>query len=242
MEEAVELYDYLPILFRTPEEHEYINFLCTSFETNYREDKFQFAFLAYHMLTMSLIYFKIWQIKCVRPKDFEKSLIGFNKDIEKAFLCATSPFIFRKVPERSILRLLKLVGCDNSKVGRYAKLVDDRNDMAHPNGHIYLKTKDMLESKIRNVLKVVDEIQSHSKIIVESCYRDFLCQSSDTEEPEYADDSDQIREILIHQNYMSNKDIAFCCNFDLSELDVSSRSDRVNNLHNSLLRDYGPEE
>ena len=241
MEEAVELYDYLPVWFRTPEEREYINFLCTSFETNYREDKFQFAFLAYHMLTMSLVYFKIWQIKSVRPKDFEKSLIGFNKDIEKAFLCATSPFIFSKVPERSILRLLKLVGCDNSKVGKYAKLVDDRNAMAHPNGHISLKTKDILESKIRNVLKVVDEIQSHSKIIVESCYQDFLCQSSDTEEPEYEDDSDQIREILIHSNYMSNKDIAFCCDFDLSKLDISSRSDRVNSLHNSLLKDYGPE-
>ena len=114
--------------------------------------------------------------------------------------------------------------------------------MAHSNGHIYLKTRDMLEDKIRDVLKVVDDIQSHSKLVVKSCYQDFLCQSSDIEESEYIDDSDQIREILIHQNYMSNKDIAFCCDFDLSKMDISSKSNRVDRLHNALLKDYGSEK
>ena len=240
MEEAFDIYDYLPVLF-SPGRHEYIDFLWTSFETNYREDKFQFAYLAYHMLTMNLVYCKIWQIKRAWSEEFEKSLIGSDKAFEKSLLDASSPFDFSVVSESRILRLLKLVGCDNSKVGRYTKLVRDRNDMAHSNGHIYLKTRDMLEDKVRNVLKVVDDIQNHSKLVVKSCYRDFLCQSSDPEEREYTTDSDQIREILIHSNYMSNKDIAFCCDFDLSKLDISSRSDRVNSLHNSLLKDYGPE-
>ena len=242
MEEAVELYDYLPVLFRSPEEHEYINFLCTSFEINYREDKFQFAYLAYHMLTMSLVYCKIWQIKRAWPEDFEKSLIGSDKKFEKDLLDASSPFDFSVVPESKILRLLRLVGCDNSKVGTYVKLVRDRNDMAHSKGHIYLKTRDMLEDKIRDVLKAVDDIQNHSQLVVKSCYQDFLCQSSDIEESEYIDDSDQIREVLIHQNYMSKKDIAFCRDFDLSKMYIPSRSNRVDRLHNSLLKDYGPEE
>jgi hypothetical protein len=30
------------------------------------------------------------------------------------------------VNERSILRFLKLIACDNAKIGTYAKLVDDR--------------------------------------------------------------------------------------------------------------------
>ena len=242
MEEAFELSDYLPGLFKNPGERKYIDFRWDSFKTNYKEDKFQFALLAYHMLTMSLVYFKIWQVKCAWQQDFEKSLIGFGKNIEKDLIDATSPFTFSRVQERSVLRLLKLVGCDNSKIGKYAELVDDRNKVTHSNGNIYVNTKDMLESKISNVLKVVYDIQIHSKPVVESCYRDFLCQNSDIEEPEYEDDSDQIREVLIHPNYMSDKDIAFCCDFDLSKLDVSKRSDRVNNLHNSLLRDYGPEE
>ncbi len=30
-----------------------------------------------------------------------------------------------------------LIACDNGKIGTYAKLVDDRNESAHPNGEKY---------------------------------------------------------------------------------------------------------
>jgi hypothetical protein len=68
-------------------------------------------------------------------------LIGFGKDIEKSLLEATSPFVFSTVNARNILRLLKLIACDNGKIGTYAKLVDDRNDSAHPNGNIFFSTQ-----------------------------------------------------------------------------------------------------
>ncbi|PIW39360.1 MAG: hypothetical protein COW23_01775, partial [Hydrogenophilales bacterium CG15_BIG_FIL_POST_REV_8_21_14_020_62_31] len=68
-------------------------------------------------------------------------LIGFGKDIEKSLLEATSPFVFSTVNERSILRFLKLIACDNGKIGTDAKLVDDRNESAHPNGNIFYSTE-----------------------------------------------------------------------------------------------------
>ncbi len=83
MEEASELGNYLPLSFKSPKEQQYIEFLWDAFETNYTHGKYQFAFLAYHMLTMSLVYFNIWQIKQTEPKDFAMGLIGFGKDIEK---------------------------------------------------------------------------------------------------------------------------------------------------------------
>ena len=126
MEEAAELADYLPLSFKTESEQEYIQFLWEAFESNYENKKYQFAFLAYHMLTMSFVYFNIWQIKQNEPKDFAKGLIGFGKDIENDLLGASSPFVFSAVNERSILRLLKLIECDNGKIGSYAKLVDNR--------------------------------------------------------------------------------------------------------------------
>lgn len=141
MDEAVELGNYLPLSFKTPKEQEYIAFLWDAFESNYKNNKYQFAFLAYHMLTMSFVYFNIWQIKQNELKDFEKGLIGFARD-EMSLLTASSPFAFSVVPERSILRLLKLIGCDNAKIGTYAKLVDDRNDTAHSNGNIFFSTQD----------------------------------------------------------------------------------------------------
>jgi hypothetical protein len=70
MGEATELGYYLPLSFKSPKEQEYIEFLWDAFETNYTHSKYQFAFLAYHMLTMSFVYFNIWQIKQTEPKDF----------------------------------------------------------------------------------------------------------------------------------------------------------------------------
>ena len=72
------------------------------------------------MLTMSFVYFNIWQIKQTQPDDFAKAIIGFGKDAEKNLLEAPSPFTFSAVNERTILRLLKLIACDNDKIGLQA--------------------------------------------------------------------------------------------------------------------------
>lgn len=238
MEEATELADYLPISFKTPKEQEYIEFLWDAFETNHSHGKYQFAFLAYHMLTMSFVYFNIWQIKQTEPDDFKKGLIGFAKN-EKALLEATSPFSFSIVPERTMLRFLKLIACDNGKIGTYAKLVDDRNDSAHPNGNIFYSEPSALDLKIREILRVVNEIQTHSKPVIEHCYREFLLQSHDPDEREYADDTDQIREVLIHENYLSQKDIDICLAFDLASLAQQPEINGIRALHKMLQSEYG---
>ena len=150
----------------------------------------------------------IWQIKQTLPTDFEKGLIGFGKDIEKKLLVATSPFVFSTVNERRILRFLKFIACDNAKIGTYTKLVDDRNETAHPNGNIFFSTEAALDTKIREVLRVVNEIQTLSSPVIEQSYREFLLQNHDSEEREYPDSADQIREVLIHGNYLSQKDIS----------------------------------
>lgn len=238
MDEAAELGNYLPLSFKTPSEREYIAFLWDTFETNYTYGKYQFAFLAYHMLTMSFVYFNIWQIRQARPEDFEKGLIGFARD-EKNLLTATSPFAFSIVNERTMLRFLKLIACDNAKIGTYAKLVDDRNETAHPNGNIFFSTQAALDAKIGEILRIVDEIQTHSKCVIEQAYRDFLLQNYDPEEREYPDAADQIREVLIHKNYLSQKDIEICLGFDLTELTDRQEIDSIRALHEALQSEYG---
>jgi len=239
MDEALELTHYLPLSFKTRSEQDYIVFLWDAFETNYIYGKYQFAFLAYHMLTMSFVYFNIWQIRQAQLDDFEKGLIGFGKDIEKNLLEATSPFIFSAVNERSILRLLKLIACDNCKIGTYAKLVDDRNETVHPNGNIFFSTQAALDAKIIETLRVVDEIQTHSRPVIEHGYRDFLLQNHDSEEREYPAATDQIREVLIHENYLSQKDIDICLGFDLSDIADRPEIDSIQTLHGVLKSEYG---
>jgi hypothetical protein len=242
MDEATELGNHLPLSFKSPKEHEYIAFLWDAFETNYTHDKYQFAFLAYHMLAMSFVYFNIWQIKQTEAGDFEKGLIGFSKDVEKNLLAATSPFVFSTVNERTILRFLKLIACDNSMIGTYAKLVDDRNDTAHANGNIFFSTQAALDAKITEILRVVDEIQTHSKPVIEHCYREFLLNNNDPEGREYPEAIDQIREVLIHYNYLSRRDIDICLAFNITSLSDHPKHDYMRELHMALMAEYGSSE
>jgi hypothetical protein len=190
------------------------------------------------MLTMSFVYVNIWQIKQAEPKDFAMGLIGFGRDVEKSLLEATSPFVFSAVNERTILRFLKLIACDNSKIGTYAKMVDDRNETAHPNGNIFFSTEAALVAKITEILHVVDEIQTHSRPVIEHCYRDFLLQNHDPDEREYPDATDQIREVLIHGNYLSQKDVDICVGFDLEALAHNPGIASIHELHDALVANY----
>jgi len=241
MDEAIDLANYLPLSFKTQKEQEYIQFLWDAFETNYTHEKYQFAFLAYHMLTMSFVYFNIWQIRQARAEDFGKGLIGFGKDVEKSMLDAASPFVFSAVNERTILRLLKLIACDNSKIGSYVKLVDDRNETAHPNGNIFFSTKAALDIKIREILRIVGEIQAHSKSVIEQVYRDFLLENHAPDEREYPDASDQIREVLIHNNYMAQKDIDICLECAIEDFAMQPGYVDIQALHAALAAGYSVE-
>ena len=137
IDDALPILEYLPVSFQRQEDSDYIQFLWQAFETNYQNEKFQFAVLAGHMLYMSFVYFSVWQIKEAKPELFRNSLIGFSKNDEKSLLDASSPFAFWTINESRIFRFLKLIGCDNNHVGQYAKLVKDRNDIAHSNGNIF---------------------------------------------------------------------------------------------------------
>jgi len=238
MEQAAELASYLPLSFKTPKEQEYIEFLWDAFETNYTHGKYQFAFLAYHMLTMSFVYFNIWQIKQTEPGDFQKSMVGFNKDLEKELLDATSPFTFWRVNESSVMRFLKLIGCDNGKVASYAALVKERNDTAHTNGNIFFSTQAALDTKITEILRVVDEIQTHSAPTIQRCYSRFLAESNNPDDREYPDGADQIREILIHGNYLSQKDIEICAACDISEHETNHNFPGIEALHQTIRATY----
>jgi hypothetical protein len=239
LDDVAALGDYLPLSFKTRSEQDYVSFLWDTFEANYANEKYQFAFLAYHMLAMSFIYFNIWQIRQGRSDDFNKGVIGFGKETEKNLREATSPFSFSTVNERSILRLLKLIACDDDKIGTYAKLVDDRNDVAHSNGNIFFSTRAALDVKIAEILRVVGEIQSHSEPVIENCYREFLLKTHDPDVREYGDETDQIREILIHGNYLSQKDIEVCIGFDLDALPPHEAMADIQRLHECLRSDYG---
>ena len=85
---------------------------------------------------------------------------------------------------------------------------------------------------------MADEIQTHSRPVIEHCYLEFLLQSPDPEVREYDDDADQIREVLIHWNYLSQKDIEICLGADLSSLSTHAQAKEIEELHGALVKMY----
>ncbi len=239
MDEALDLADYLPVSFKTPSEEEYVYFLWTAFENNYDSENYQFAFLAYHMLMMSFVYFNIWQIREINSEEFKKGLGEITGNTDNPLLEGASPFTFSVVRESAILQLFRLIGCNDTQIGNYRQLVQDRNDAAHANGNIFFKTQPEVDAKINRVLQAAEEIQTYFRPIIGRCYEEFLLQSRDPELREYLDDEEQIREVLIRGNYMSRKDIEVCINFDISALGDDNR-DTIEALHNTLFNAYGP--
>jgi hypothetical protein len=241
MEEAQRIFDYLPISYSNPTEKEYIDFLWDSFLTNYNAGKYPFAFLAYHMLFMSFVYFEIWQIKNNCCGDFQKAMVGFSKDTEKELLEANTPFSLWQINESVVFRFLKLIGMDNSDIGRFTKIVKDRNDTAHSNGNIFYKNKETIDAKIIEMLSCVETIQEKSAPIIEKAYESFLKEGSIPEDRECFEDEDQIREILVHKNYLSHEDIRIAQKWDISGLSTDTQFANIQSLSETLKRVYAEE-
>ncbi|MDQ3713816.1 MAG: hypothetical protein M3388_16570 [Acidobacteriota bacterium] len=230
MEEAYQILDYLPLSFKTPSEEEYIRFLWDSFEVNYNAEKYPFAFIAFNMLYMSFLYFEVWQIKVNRRKDFEMAMVGFNSERENTLLKSTSPFTFGELPESSFFRFLKILNCENDRIGNFAEIIDHRNNAAHSNGNIFFNSQIAIDEKISEVVRHVQAIQTLSKPIIETCFIDFLKSSWNADEREYFDDEEQIREALVHKNYLSQKDINSMRRFRISSLEAEENFEEIKSL------------
>ena len=233
-DDAYEIGSYLPVSFNTPSEQEYITFLWEAFAVNYANGKHQFAFLACHMLMMSFVYSKLWQIKKVFYDDFRKSTIALDQNSENYINTINSPFGFSKAPERTAMRFLRLIGCDYSKIGNYQKLVDERNDAAHANGTLPFNGQSALDRKVVQIIRIMDEIQSHSVPLIEESYKKFLVESASIGKL-YADERKaRIAEVLVRPNYLSTKDLEICTHFDITELGSRRGSSYIRALHRSL--------
>jgi hypothetical protein len=239
MEEAFELVNYLPVAYKTRSEGAYIEFLWDSFESNYTAGKYEFSSLAFHLLYMSFVSFAIWQIRLVRELDFKKALIGFQLESENSLLGVDTPFKFyEKLKESQIFRFLKLIGCENDQVGEFAKFVKRRNKIAHPSGTVFFNDQVSIDAEITEMMREVVNIQRHMRPIILEVYGKFLVESSDIEEREYADPKLEIEVSLIHQNYISQKDIEICLDYDLEPLRTNANFPAIEALHQSLRETY----
>jgi hypothetical protein len=219
MDSALEIHDYLPLAYPSASEGGYIRFVWEAFESNYEAGKYQFAMLAFHMLYMSYVYFSVWRIKQAKPEAFTHAVLFQQK--EKELLTASSPFTFSEVNERSIFKFLRLAGCENQHIGKFQRLVDQRNEIAHPNGNIFFSDQATADQRIEEVMQQIRGIQTHMPSVLHACLLQFLHDSANPDEREIADSEVHVEINFLHKHYLSRKDIEACLACDLSEFDDS---------------------
>ena len=240
MDDAQPILEYLPASYKNRSEGDYITFLWEAFETNYQSGKYQFAVLACHMLYMSFVYFSVWQIKHAHAEEYKQASIFLagRKLSEDDLMGLTSPFSLSKIEERTIFRMLRLAGCGHDEIKPFTKLVDERNEIAHPNGNIFFSDQKSADAKIAEVLTQMDAIQTHMRPVIHDCLRRFLLESWNPDKREYHEPTDQIREVLIHANYFSQKDIEAALLFDINTLRTHEQFDVIMLLFDNFVVEY----
>lgn len=239
MDDAFELADFLPVSYKSRAEEEYIGFLWSAFQDNYKSGKYEFSSLAFHLLYMSFVSFTIWKIRLGREQDFRNALIGFQKEAENRLLVADTPFKFyEKLKESQIFRFLKLVGCENEQIGEFSRFVKRRNKIAHPSGTVFFNDQRAIDDEITQMMREMANIQKHMRTIVLEVYDRFLVESSDIEIREYADDNQEIEVNLIHRNYISKLDLDNCLAYDIADLAGHEQYANIQQLHEALIAEY----
>lgn len=88
----------------------------------------------------------------------------------------------------------------------------------------------------------MEAIQNHMQPVIHDCLKRFLLESWNPESREYEDPYDQVREVLIHANYFSQKDIKACINFDIKILSSSEHFKDIMTLFEIFTTTYSPNE
>jgi hypothetical protein len=219
MDEALELGTYLPQSFANASEQAYLDFLWSAFQTNYEAERYEFASLAFHLLYMSFVSFSIWQIRLARPDQFAMAMVGFRSNEEGNLVDCESPFKFYdRLKESQIFRFLKLIGCTNQQVGEFSKFVKRRNKIAHPTGTVFFNDQAAIDGEIAEMMKEVRNIEAHMRPVILELYKAFLDERPDEEAWPNSLPGDEVLVNLVHVNYMSAADLAFCCSFDIESL------------------------
>lgn len=74
--------------------------------------------------------------------------------------------------------------------------------------------------------------------VIRDCLRCFLLDSWNEDEREYNGAIDQIREVLIHPNYFSQKDIESCLAFDIDGLSEHEHFKAIKELFGVFVKAY----
>ena len=239
--------EYLPIEFSDESEEKYISALMLAAQTSCENGLFQFAYIQYHMLFMTAVYYVLLKATLLQPEELEKALYYLLKDrysdIKKPSNTKNGKLYFGSfaiVNESDVFLLLRVMGLDNNLLGELQKLVQERNRYAHANGHLLLTSDELfleaLNTYNAKILRVVELLRpSLIEFYIQTVTNpDFF----DPEIRAYLDPDEQIIQELIKKYALSRTEINWLRKIKTSTFDEYDGADQIKALHAALNHYY----
>lgn len=243
-----ELLGFLPVEYKDENEKQYIDALILATHTSYKNGLYQFAYIQYHMLFMTAVYYIILKISVFNEEEFKKALFYMLKDRCNEFWNESNTKnhklyfgSFAIINESDVFMLLRLVGLDNNLLGELKKLVQDRNNYAHANGQLqltsdelFMKALNSYNSKIQKVVGLLksDLIDFYKKTVSSPNFYDKNIRA-------YLDADEQIIEEFIKEYSLSKEELNWLRKIHLSEFDsYNGNKTEIKKLHKSLMDYY----
>lgn len=246
-EELSEIFKYLPELFQDESEEQYIKALLLAMQTSYGNGLYQFAYMQYHMLFMTAIYFVLLQLHTLHHAEMDQALYYLLKDRYNDFYGKENTKdeklyfgSFAAIGESDVFKLLHIVGMDTSFEGELKKLVKERNDYAHANGRLLLTSKEFFLEKIQKFNHCIGRVLALIRDDVLHLYSSVLSDSNfcDPDIRAYLDPTQQIQEKIVRTYSMSRFELNWCRKLDIKQLESNENYTNIKELHNALNQYY----
>ena len=246
-DELFKILEYLPEEFADETEKNYIDALMLAAQTSYENGLYQFAYVQYHMLFMTAVYYALLKVSIIHKEELEKALFYLLKDRYADFWKESNTKAgklyfgsFALVSESDVFMLLSVVGLDNDLLGELQKLVRERNKYAHANGQLQLTSDELFlealnsyNAKVQRVIELVknDLIAFYKKTISDP---DFY----DPEVRAYFDPDEQIIQQFIKEYALSRTELNWLRKIRRSDFDGFEGEQEIKTLHGALIHYY----
>lgn len=246
-DELFKMLEYLPEEYADETEKKYIDALMLAAQTSYENGLYQFAYVQYHMLFMTAVYYALLKVSIFHKEELEKALFYLLKDRYADFWKESNTKAgklyfgsFALVSESDVFMLLSVVGLDNDLLGELQKLVKERNKYAHANGQLQLTSDELFlealnsyNAKVQRVIELLksDLIAFYKKTISDP---DFY----DPEVRAYFDPDEQIIQQFIKEYALSRTELNWLRKIRLSDFDGFEGEQEIKTLHGALIHYY----
>lgn len=246
-EELFTVLNYLPELFQDDSEEKYIDALSLAMQTSYENGLYQFAYIQYHMLFMTAVYFVLLKVSMIHKEEMNKALFYLLRDRYKDFYGVENTKngklyfgSFAAIGESDVFMLLRIIGMDSDLGGELKKFVQERNRYAHANGQLQLTSEDYFLEKIRNFNNKIEKVFVLLKNDILSLYHETICDPDfyDPDTRAYIESDQQVQEEFVRKFSLSRIELNWCRKFDIKQFKTLVGYEHIKGLHIALCDYY----